>query len=67
MADERLIGKFDKVSVWTDGPDVILKLPKNPARAHWTDFMQVANGILMAVRQAQQWEIAKKQNGGQKG
>lgn len=58
------IGEFDKVTISTDGPDVILQMPGNPVRAHWTDFVQIEEGILLAVKQARDWETANAKNGG---
>ena len=66
MSDERLIGQFEKVRIEVDGPDVILTLPKNPSRAHWTDFAQIEHGLLMAIKHCQDWEAAQKTNGGSK-
>lgn len=60
------IGKFDKVSVSTDGPDVLLQLPANPCRAHWTDFAQIEQALLIATKQARDWESANKKNGGRR-
>jgi len=59
----RRIGQFEKVTISTDGPDVLLQIPKNPCRAHWTDILQVANGLYMAIKQAQDWEKINKKNG----
>lgn len=56
MVDERRIGKFEKVTISVDGPDVLLQVPKNPCRAHWTDFYQIKQGLERAILQAQQWE-----------
>ena len=64
MTDERMIGRFDKVTVSTDGPDVLMQLPKNPCRAHWTDFAQIQHGLAVAIRRCQDWEKANKSNGG---
>ena len=64
MSDERLIGEFERVRIEVDGPDVILTLPKNPARAHWTDFAQIEQGLMLAIKNCQNWEAAQKRNGG---
>lgn len=58
------IGEFDKVTISTDGPDVILQMPANPVRAHWTDFAQIEQGILLAIKQAKDWEAQNSKNGG---
>ncbi len=58
MSDDLRIGKFDKVRVESDGPDIILTLPKNPSRAHWTDFAQIVGGINFKIAEAQAWEKA---------
>ena len=58
------IGRLDKVTVSTDGPDVLIQLPGNPCRAHWTDFAQIVNGLTIAIRQAQDWEKENKRNEG---
>ncbi len=56
MSDDLRIGKFERVRVESDGPDVILTLPKNPARAHWTDWAQVVGGLNVKIQEAQAWE-----------
>lgn len=66
MADDRLIGQFQRVRIEVDGPDVILTLPKNPSRAHWTDFAQIEQGLLIAIKNCRDWEAKQKGNGGRK-
>ncbi len=60
------IGKFDKVTISTDGPDVLLQLPARLTRAHWGDVKQIADGLYIAIRQAQYWEEQNALNGGRK-
>jgi len=60
------IGKFDKVTISTDGPDVLLQLPDRFTRAHWSDFAQIEQGIMLAIRQCQDWEKRTSVNGGEK-
>ena len=61
----RKIGTLDRVTVSTDGPDVLLQVPGNPCCAHWTDFKQIADGLYLAIKQARDFEAAqKKSNGG---
>ena len=67
MSDERLIGQFERVRIEVDGPDVILTTPKNPCRAHWSDFAQIEQGLLIAIKRCQDWEAQQKGNGGSKG
>ena len=50
MSDARQIGDFERVRIEVDGPDVILTLPKNPSRAHWSDFAQIQDGLSIAIR-----------------
>ena len=64
MPDDRLIGQFERVRIEVDGPDVILTLPKNPSRAHWTDFAQIEQGLLLAIKHCRDWEATHKGNGG---
>lgn len=56
MSDDLRIGKLDRVRINSDGPDVMLTLPKNPARAHWTDFQQIVNGLQLKIHEAMAWE-----------
>ena len=58
------IGQFQKVTISTDGPDVLIQLPANPSRAHWSDFQRIQDGLTVAIKQAQDWEQANKRNGG---
>ena len=60
------IGKFDKVTISTDGPDVLLQLPARMTRAHWTDVKQIADGLYLAIKQSQDWEQQNAMNGGRK-
>ena len=57
------MGKFDRVTVSTDGPDVIMQLPSNPTRAHWSDFVRLEGAIQSAIKQCQDWEAQEKSNG----
>ena len=62
LINGQLIGEFERVRIEVDGPDVILTLPKNPSRAHWSDFSQIEQGLLLAIRRCQEWEAAQKRN-----
>ncbi len=56
MSNELKIGKFDRVRVETDGPDVRLTLPTNPAQCHWTDMQQIVAGLQVKIAEASHWE-----------
>ena len=56
MSNEIKIGKFDRVRVRTDGPDVRLTLPTNPAQCHWTDMQMIVGGLQQAIAEASYWE-----------
>lgn len=56
MSDELRIGKFERVRVQQDGPDVRLTVPKNPCQCHWTDMAQLVGALNVGIQQAQQWE-----------
>ena len=58
--DSFRLGKFDRVRVNAEGPDVILELPKNPARCHWTDMAQIVQGLNIKIKEAYEWEQAKQ-------
>lgn len=56
MADVPRVGRYERVRVFSDGPDVCMILPKRETKAHWHEMRAIAEALFAKSLEAERWE-----------